>query len=87
MTFEILIATGDYRPVIALTFKDGSLKRTQTVKCKQTTKRLKYKKQAERYFDSFKKIGPLIMETIRKEVFDKPTFDFGVFIEDNGCKS
>ena len=45
---RILIATGDYRSVIALTFKDGSLKR------KQTTKLLKYKKQAERYFDSFK---------------------------------
>ena len=51
---RILIATGDYRSVIALTFKDGSLKRTRTVKRKQTTKLLKYKKQAERYFDSFK---------------------------------
>ena len=51
---RILIATGDYRSVIALTFKDGSLKRTQTVKRKETTKLLKYKKQAEHYFDSFK---------------------------------
>ena len=51
---RILRATGDYSSVIALTFKDGSLKRTQTVKLKQTTKLLKYKKQAERYFDSFK---------------------------------
>ena len=81
---RLLIATGDYRSVIALTFKDGSLKRTQAVKRKQTTKLLKYKKQAERYFDSFKEIGPLIMEAIRKEAFDKPIFDFGVFIEDNG---
>ena len=53
---RILIATGDYRAVIALTFKDGSLKRTQTVKRKQTTKLLKYKKQAGRYFDSFKSL-------------------------------
>ena len=51
---RILIATGNYKSVIALTFKDGSLKRTETVKHKQTTKLLKYKKQAERYFDSFK---------------------------------
>ena len=54
IAIRILIATGDYRSVIALTFEDGTLKRTQTVNRKQTTKLLKYKKQAERYFDSFK---------------------------------